>query len=156
MGLVDHSQSFEVPYTLENTFCALQAAINNLDGMKLDKVEESIHTLYVKSGISVFSWGENITISLAENINGYTKITVLSTPKTGVMFGGALDMGKNRRNIERISKELSDILAYFPKIKPNINNSSDINDLYKLAELLERGLISEDEYQLKKKQILGL
>lgn len=35
----------------------------------------------------------------------------MSTPKTGVMFGGAMDMGKNRKNIEKIINAVSKILA---------------------------------------------
>ncbi|WP_414858413.1 SHOCT domain-containing protein [Phormidesmis priestleyi] len=39
---------------------------------------------------------------------------------------------------------------------PVANNNSDLDQLEKLASLKEKGIISEEEFQAKKKQILGL
>ncbi len=107
MGLVDHTQSFQVSFSVEDTFDALKKAINSLDGFKIDKIDEMLKTIYLKAGVSLFSWGENITVNIEKSHPTGATVSILSTPKTGVMFGGAMDMGKNRKNIAAISNALS-------------------------------------------------
>lgn len=41
-------------------------------------------------------------MSLIETAPGRTRVEITSTPKTGLLFGGAFDLGKNRSNIEKI------------------------------------------------------
>jgi hypothetical protein len=57
------------------------------------------------------SWGENIPILLSEVAENRTQVKITSSPKTGVMFGGAFDLGKNRKNIEQILSATSRILS---------------------------------------------
>jgi curved DNA-binding protein CbpA len=40
--------------------------------------------------------------------------------------------------------------------KPPINNGNNLDDLEKLADLKEKGIITDEEFQAKKRQILGL
>src|SRR5208283_2462645 len=40
--------------------------------------------------------------------------------------------------------------------KPNKQSQSDLDQLEKLAALKEKGVITEDEFQAKKKELLGL
>jgi hypothetical protein len=47
---------------------------------------------------------------LIETGENKTKVQITSSPKTGIMFGGAFDMGKNRKNIENILAATSGIL----------------------------------------------
>jgi len=65
----------------------------------------------VKASVSLMSWGENIPIQLSQISENLTKVKITSTPKTGVMFGGAFDLGKNRKNIEQILSATSRILS---------------------------------------------
>ena len=155
MSIVDHTQSFQVEYSLENTFKAFSEALNKyLPSFKLERVDRTSNTFYVKAGVSLFSWGENITINL-KSISSGTEVFVLSTPKTGVMFGGALDMGKNRKNIDQISQALSKALQNYQKFIKESNNISDVDQLEKYAVLLEKGIINQNEFDKKKKEILG-
>ncbi len=41
-------------------------------------------------------------------------------------------------------------------VRPQKQNSSDIDQLEKLADLKEKGVITEEEFQAKKKELLGL
>ena len=110
MGLVDHTQDVIVDFAWENVFSAVEKAIPNIKGMSIDSLNKITKTINIKAGISLFSWGENLTVTLTPVEEGKTKIAILSTPKTGVMFGGAMDMGKNRKNINMIFDELSKYL----------------------------------------------
>jgi hypothetical protein len=39
-----------------------------------------------------------------------TRVSMVSTPNTGLLFGEAFDLGNNRRNIEGILAELAKVL----------------------------------------------
>ena len=223
MAFLDHEGGAEFPFVKEDVFEALTEAINKIKGMKVDKEDKLSGRILAKAGVSLTSWGENIPIYIIEVSPGITRVSVTSTPKTGVLFGGAFDLGKNRKNIDKIFDKTSTILnkkytksnfkelrkelsskclkcgtdnnegAKFcakcgekieqiqkselyncpscgknnPKnavfcsecgepIKSESTKESDLEDLEKLAELKEKGIITEDEFQAKKKQILGL
>lgn len=156
MSLVDHSQSFQVPFSEKDTFSALKTAVGKLQGFSVDKIDDTLKIVSLKAGVSMFSWGENVTVSVERKQPGETTVTVLSTPKTGLMFGGAMDMGKNRKNISAISEALSaELKNYTPEEKKEeVNSVAD--EIQKLAELQKQGILSEEEFSQKKKQLLGL
>ena len=113
----------------------------------------------VKAGISLTSWGENIPISVAEVSPGRTRVSIISTPKTGLLLGGAFDFGKNRGNIEKILDETSKILMLKQPIEtktPEKAGASDpIQRISKLKNLYEKGLIDEEEFKKKKEEIMA-
>jgi len=85
--------------------------IQSIKGMKIETSDKLLGRITVKAGMSLFSWGENIPIQLTSISEERTKIQITSSPKTGVMFGGAFDMGKNRKNIEQILLATSSVLS---------------------------------------------
>lgn len=158
MSFIDHTQSFQVPYNTENTYDALKKACTNIEGFEISNCNDISKTIYIKAGVSLFSWGENITVVVNNSQNG-SEVSILSTPKTGVMFGGALDMGKNRKNITAISDALSIELQNYVQISTFSKKSNDslvADEIEKLANLKEQGIISQEEFDTKKKQLLGL
>jgi hypothetical protein len=78
--------------------------------MKVENADKLQGRILVKAGVSLYSWGENVPIQLLGIDDNKTKVQITSSPKTGVMFGGAFDMGKNRKNIESILSATSYIL----------------------------------------------
>lgn len=75
------------------------------------------------------------------------------------MLGGAMDMGKNRKNIEAISKALSTELQPYKTVskksavqKPSGSIAEEIG---KLAELRDKGILTDEEFNKKKKELLG-
>lgn len=110
MGLVDHTQDVVIDYPWESAFNAIEKAIPSIKGMQIENSNKITKSISVKAGVSLFSWGENITISLEPLEENRTRISILSTPKTGIMFGGAMDMGKNRKNINTIMSEATKYL----------------------------------------------
>jgi hypothetical protein len=110
MALLDHNGECEFPIAKEKVFEAICKAVPTIKGMKIQDTDKLMGRVIVKAGVSLFSWGENIPIQLIEVSENKTKIQITSSPKTGVMFGGAFDMGKNRKNIENILSTTSKIL----------------------------------------------
>jgi len=159
MGFLDHKGGAEFPYHKEDVFDALVLAIPKIKGMKVDKADKLSGHILAKAGVSMMSWGENIPISLTEVFPGRTRVSLTSTPKTGVLLGGAFDLGKNRKNIETILEDTSKILSRKAPAKvdvvPPIPNLSPTQRITQLKELLDEGLISSDEFEKKKTDILS-
>lgn len=110
MAFLDHQGESEFPFNKEKVFTAMVKAIPTIDGMRIDNADELQGRIVVKAGISLMSWGENIPIQLSEISKNKTKVRITSSPKTGLLFGGAFDLGKNMRNIEKILSATSNIL----------------------------------------------
>lgn len=155
MGLGEHESSNKVPYSVDDAYGALKGCIDSINEFSIDRYDDLLKTVYLKAGVSLFSWGELITVNIRETIDGIAEIIITSTPKTG-MFGGAMDMGKNRKNINTIMHYLSEELKKYQEKTPNSNSSDSIADKIKqLSKLKEEGLITEKEYSIKKSELLS-
>lgn len=159
MGFLDHEGGAEFPYHKDDVFEALVKAIPTVKGMKLSRSDKVSGYILAKAGVSLRSWGENISISLAEMSPGRTRVSITSTPKTGILFGGAFDLGKNRQNIEKILEAVSKILRSKPPVRPEAVSQQATMDpaqrISKLKDLLDKGLISSDDFEKKKADILS-
>lgn len=122
MAFLDHNGESEFPMSKDKVFEAMQKAIPTINGLKIESADKLLGRFVVKAGVSLHSWGENIPIQLSEISENRTKVQITSSPKTGIMFGGAFDMGKNRKNIENILSCTSRILS-----SENIPNASKLN-----------------------------
>lgn len=111
MALLDHNTESEFPFSKAEVFEAVVKAIPGIKGMKISSYDKLTGRIKVKAGASWWSWGEEIPIQLISVSENLTKIQITSTPKTGIMFGGAMDMGKNRKNLESIIHATSNILS---------------------------------------------
>jgi uncharacterized protein YqgQ len=159
MSLVDHEGGAEFQYAPEDVFDAVIEAVSNIKGFKVDKTDKPTGRIMVKAGISLMSWGENLPISITETSSGKTRVNIISTPKTGILLGGAMDFGKNRANIEKILDEVSKILQSKQPVKTKASAQIDTNDpiqrISKLKNLYDQGLIDEEEFKKKKEQIMS-
>lgn len=159
MGVADHKSSVKIPYSLDNVFEALKKSCQYIYGMKIDSIDEVLKTVYLKAGISAFSWGENVTVTVKTAEDGESIVEVSSVSKTGA-FGSAVDMGKNNRNLKKIMDELSMELKKYPKIQKEspqaVKITSVADEIRKLAELKKEGILTAEEFEAKKKQLLNL
>jgi len=157
MAILDHNGESEFPFKRNTVFEAICKAIPTVDGMKLDSADELSGRIMVKAGVNLWSWGENIPIQLTSLSETKTKVLITSTPKTGAMFGGAFDMGKNRRNIEKILSETSKILSTLQpetQSEERINTVSIADEIQKLKRLLDDGILTEEEFNQQKSKLL--
>ena len=111
MAFLDHNGESEFPMSKDKVFEAMRNAIPTIAGLKIENADKLQGRFVVKAGVSLYSWGENIPIQISEISQNRTKVQITSSPKTGIMFGGAFDMGKNRKNIENILSSTSKILS---------------------------------------------
>jgi hypothetical protein len=157
MAFLDHNGESEFPFKRNTVFEAICKAVPKIDGMKIDNSDKLSGRIMVKAGVTLWSWGENIPIQLTSISETKTKVQITSAPKTGAMFGGTFDMGKNRKNIERILSETSKILSTLQpevQLQEETNTISVADEIQKLKKLLDCGVLTEEEFNQQKAKLL--
>ena len=165
MAFLDHQGESEFPFPKNTVFEALLASVSNMNGLSVATADKLTGRILVKAGVSLFSWGENIPIQLSEIETNRTLVRITSSPKTGVMFGGAMDMGKNRKNIEAIlaaasallsSQEIPEPAAPIAPIGSRETPAPDITLLLgQLGQLRDSGVLTGAEFDTKKAELLA-
>jgi len=93
-------------------------------------------------------------------VNGYIQFAFLGGQETkGGIFQATQDENTIvfRKNWQSDFEEIKSMIEMKMKeLKTKKTVGSDISDLEKLAELKKKGIISEEEFKAKKRQILGL
>lgn len=158
----DRTGSVEFPYTASVVFRAVVSAVQSLPGMQVHESNDLARQIFVKTGVTAFSWGERVTISVLESGPERSRLQIASAAKTN--FGSATTHGKNRRNVQEIISKTTRILdasgdrwakelAKAPALKPSQSVADEIG---KLANLREQGILSDLEFESQKKKLLGL
>lgn len=154
MSIVDHHGEVEYPFSQKTVFKAIMEAAPDINGLSLDSADEISGRVTFKAGVSLASWGENIPVQLIKVAPTRTQMKIMSTPKTGIMFGGAMDFGKNQQNIDRIINAVSAVLANYPSETEAESKIDVAEQLTKLKQLLDQGVLTEQEFTEQKKKIL--
>jgi len=151
MALLYHDGGAEFPHPKGEVFEALMKAIPELKGMKIYKFDKSSGRIFVKAGMSLMSYGENIPIYVRELSPKRSYVSITSSGRAFDFFG------KNRANIEKILDSTSKILAQNSPTEEDANPKSDdpTQRILKLKDLFEKGLISKGEFDMKKSEILS-
>lgn len=66
---------------------------------KVDFVDPQNFRIHLSKGATLKSWGESMTISFFDPMNGGTRLIVSSKPKLATTL---VDYGKNKKNVEAI------------------------------------------------------
>lgn len=153
------TQTINVKTNPEETYAALKNAISKLR-YSVERYDDAAHTAYIKTGVSAFSWGEKITVTVKASATGGSDVELQSAPKLGT---NVVDMGRGKRQLEAISKALSDELAAEQLVSQELpvqsepaKDASAADEIRKLAQLKDEGIITEEEFEAKKKQLLNL
>ena len=123
MAFVRYNEESEFPLPKEVVYSAICKAIPTIKGMEIKNSDELQGRISVRVSISLFSWGEYITIQLISINKNLTKVQINSAPKHGIVLGTALDMEKNRKNIEEILNKTSKIISSQKSIDLQNNNT---------------------------------
>ena len=154
MSIVDHHGEVEYPFSRKTVFKAIMEAAPNISGLSLDSADEISGRVTFNAGVSLASWGENIPVQLIKVSPTRTQMKIMSSPKTGVMFGGAMDFGKNQQNINKIINVVSAVLATYPTENEIPSNVDMADQLVKLKQLLDQGILTDEEYNDQKRKFL--
>jgi len=95
--------------------------------------------------------------------NGYIQFSFIGGQETkGGIFNATRDensimfKSKQEENFIEIKNMIEEKLDQYNKNTESSNSSSGLNDLEKLAELRDKGIITEEEFEAKKQEILNI
>lgn len=86
-----------IPAGIDNVWNALEKGVAE-STFKLVSSDPATHTMAIKTGISLRSWGEKLEVALAADPAG-TRVEVRSAAKLGTTL---FDYGKNAENVEKV------------------------------------------------------
>lgn len=125
---------------LVNRECELQITENNVKGKTL-LGKEVVLPLHM---VSAYSTRKFLSVICVATASGITKFSLIQNYKK---IGDVLSKKINER--QQNTAAASTIVTTPPQ-------SNSMDDLKKLKDLLDAGIISQEEFEAKKKQILGL
>ena len=106
MSNANQATQQKFPFGYETVFDGLVKVIPNV-GMKLKSQDKVIGRLTASTGMSLFSYGENMTIVVEKIDEKSTTISIESALKVGINLAGAHRHSKNfNKLIEALSQHL--------------------------------------------------
>lgn len=164
----DRTGDAEYPFPKVVVFRALCEAVAKIKGMKIESKDGLGCRLNVKTGMTAFSWGELVSISVGAKGADAAVVSVKSAAKSN--FGSATVHKKNRLNIRKVLDEASQILQangsqwrveMVPastrpiELTQGVSKGSVADELAKLAALRDQGVLDQDEFAAQKRRLLG-
>jgi len=92
----------ELPIEKNLVFDTFINVVPKIKGLKISSFDKVFGWIVVKSGESLFSWGENIPIYLKEIDENNTRVKITSSPKIGLSYGGGWQEEHIRKNMQDI------------------------------------------------------
>lgn len=74
-----------------------------IGGIKVVRVDPQRYQIFLNSSMSLTSWGEKITLSFFDPLDGGTRVIAESQSALATTL---IDYGKNRKNVEQIEQAL--------------------------------------------------
>lgn len=95
--------------------------------------------------MNAFSYGDNIDIDLYSNEDGTCHMNIVSSNFALISYG------VHSKNITAIAKYIMGSLA---KAHPPVSKEEAMNNILKLKQLLDAGVISQEEFDTKKAEYM--
>lgn len=150
----------EFPYPGDAVFLGVSEAVSSLPGFKLVKSDRESGVIEGTIGLTFWSAGEEVRISVREAAPGRGKLSLSSASR---MKTTVWDQGKNRRNIDEILDATGKILsrasavpARTPAPPGGERRDAEVREELKpLETLLSQGKISPQEFGNAKARLLA-
>lgn len=158
----DRTGTVEFPFPAPVVFRALEEAVGGLKGMEIQDSNRLAGHISLKTGASAFSWGEKVTVSVLESGPARSRVQIASAAKT--IAGSATTHGRNRKNVEHIIRATASVLEQHGElwakdlgVAPSQGPpQSTADEIRKLADLHQAGVLTADEFAAQKQKLLGL
>jgi hypothetical protein len=106
MGFASQSTQQNFPYQADKVFGMLEMAVKKA-GMSIKHSDSTLRRATINVGISLFSWGENVSLSVIEVDDKSCVIAMDSSLKFGANVAGS---HKHQKNFDKIIYSLSEAL----------------------------------------------
>lgn len=104
----DQKHCVVVNYSLEKVFDAILKGAESLSGFSVKSSNRVNHSISINVGMSLFSWGEQMIVSLNDLAAAKTEIVFTSGSKIGTEF---VSNTKNLKNIDNLMNAMSKYLV---------------------------------------------
>lgn len=141
IGSKDWFEDFEIPYDSIQSFKIVKRQAGNWE-MMLSSDAASARATEVENVLAITYLDES-GIETLLRLEMLTGLTVYNQAKT---CQDMLDLLRQNKILNRLNKENS----------TSNNQPSSIDEVKKLKDLLDAGIITQEEFDIKKKQLLGL
>lgn len=156
MGIGTNEVSVFLEHSIEDCMAAARAAINGLKKFSIKSESPAMGMIQanVAPGLTSTTWCDTVTVTFSADASGKTKMTVNSSTKVMTLAAGS----QQTRNINAFVETFEVAIARYPKIKPTATtgNADYTQELIKLKDLVDLGILTQEEFDAKKKQLLGL
>lgn len=109
MGLFsDKSCRLDLAYSADLNYvfnAACRAA--QMCGYKVENCDNYNYMIYLSKGMSMLTWGEQVTVAMGVIPDGRTGVTIVSQPKLGTEIGARK---QNQKNVELLATMLNQLL----------------------------------------------
>ncbi len=155
MGLSSNEVSVDVQYARSDCFSAALEAIGSLNKWKIKSENQTTGVIQasVSPGITSTTWGDTVMITLKDNASGGTTITVNSSAKVFSLAAGA----QQAKNVNKFVDAFDSYISKYKKTASAVHDgSSAADEILKFKNLLDVGAITQEEFDAKKQQLLGI
>lgn len=114
MSFASQSTQQVFPFPADIAYEKLLEAIPEV-GMSVKQKDDTLRRVSVSAGMSLFSWGENVSIVVNTNGDDSCVVGIDSSLKLGVNVTGA---HRHQKNFDKIIFALSNKLKVWKKIQP--------------------------------------
>ncbi len=150
----DSEGDVEYPFASRDVYEALVSAIQSMRTMRLVSSNEVEGRVVIKPIASPLSFRRDIVLSVKGTSPGSASIHAEVPPRTTRLFSGPLDSGQDRRNISAIIDATSAELNRRPPVRGGPASADDAR-IADMKSLLDRGFITQEEYERWSAEIRG-
>jgi len=94
-------------HNIEETIEIVLKAVSDIKSFKVKKVDSEEHIIYVNVRMSMFSWGERLTVYLNKMDDNKTQLSFNSKSKLGTEIAAN---SKNKKNIEKLINAINNYI----------------------------------------------
>lgn len=109
MSLIDKSLKIDCPMNIRDVFERVKSVSYCIEGMYVYACSDNDFCIYMQTKMSLWSWGENITIACKYLNNGQTQIHITNSPKVPTML---IDFGTGKKNLKKVVEALRQVLPF--------------------------------------------
>lgn len=150
--MAKQTQTVTFPNDPDETYAALKTAAEQLR-YPIQSADDAARSLCMTTGVNAFSWGETITATVSPGSGG-SIVELISEPK---LKANVVDMGRGKRALTAVVNALTAVLTGETQSEPPAAApASAADEIRKLAALRDEGILTEEEFTAKKKQLLGI
>jgi len=104
----DIEHEIVVSYNIEKVYDAVLQAVDSLSKFSVKSENRVAHVINISVGVSMFSWGESMSVTLKDLSDSQTEIRFTSGSKLGTEIAAG---SKNKKNIETLMNAMTSFLA---------------------------------------------